>query len=93
MLKFNAKVITKKQLEDGFFCGPQPSLRSEDYGKHLLSVDDLLEKHLLLEAQVNALGTRVRNLNKRAAPYMKSLHPESQLLQKRTEVLNKDYDK
>ena len=71
----------------------QPSLRSEDYGKHLLSVENLLQKHHLVEAQVNALGVRVRNLNKRAQPYMKSLLAESQLLQKRLEVLNKDFER
>ena len=71
----------------------QPSLRSEDTGKHLLSVEDYIQKHQLQEAEVNALGSRVRNLNKRAQPYMKSLHPETQLLQRRLEVLNKDFDK
>ena len=70
----------------------QPSLRSEDTGKHLLSVEDLMQKHSLVEAQVNILGNRVRQLNKQAQPYAKSLHPESQLLQKRLEALNKDYD-
>ena len=68
-------------------------MRSEDYGKHLLSAEDLLQKHKLVEAQLNALGNRVRLLNKNAQPHMKSLHPESQLLQKRLEVLNKNYDK
>ena len=69
----------------------QPNLRSEDTGKHLLSADDLLQKHNLLEAQVNILGNRVRQVNKQAQPYSKSLHPETQLLQKRLEALNKDY--
>ena len=73
------------------FVSVQPSLRSEDCGKHLLSADDLLQKHSLLEAQVNILGSRVRDLNKQAQPYSKSLHPETQLLQKRLEALNKDY--
>ena len=71
----------------------QPSLRSDDTGKHLLSVEDLLQKHSLAEAQVNILGNRVRNVNKQAQPYAKSLHPESQLLQKQLEALNKDYNK
>jgi len=70
----------------------QPGLRSEDTGKHLLSTDDLLQKHSLTEAQLTALGGRVRSLNKRAQPYTKSLHPETQLLQKRLEQLNKDFD-
>jgi len=53
----------------------------------------LLQKHLLMESQLSALGTRIRNLNKRAQPYMKSLQPETQLLQKQLEPLNKDYEK
>ena len=69
----------------------QPTLRSEETGKHLLSADDLLQKHTLLEAQVIILGNRVRQLNRQAQPHSKSLHPESQLLQKRMETLNKDY--
>jgi len=68
-------------------------LRSDDVGKHVLGVEDLLQKHLLMESQLSALGTRIRNLNKRAQPYMKSLQPETQLLQKRLEPLNKDYEK
>ena len=67
-------------------------MRSEDTGKHLVDVEDLLHKHNLTEAQLNALGGRVRNLKKRAAPHMKSLHQESQLLQKRLENLNRDFD-
>jgi len=68
-------------------------LRSDDVGKHVLGVEDLLQKHLLMESQLSALGPRIRNLNKRAQPYMKSLQPETQLLQKRLEPLNKDYEK
>lgn len=70
----------------------QPSIYSEDRGKHLLDVEDLLHKHALIETQINAIGGRVRHLNKAAQPYMKSLHPESQLLTKRLEALNKAYD-
>ena len=71
---------------------PQPGLRSEDTGKHLLSTDDFIQKHSLAEAQLSALGGRVLSLNKRAQPYKKSLHPETQLLQKRLEQLNKDFE-
>jgi len=68
-------------------------LRSDDTGKHVLGVEDLLQKHLLMESQLSALGSRIRQLNKRAQPYMKSLLPETQQLQKRLEPLNKDYEK
>lgn len=71
----------------------QPSLVSEDVGKHLLSAEDLLHKHHLIEAQVNSIDGRLRGLNKRAQPHVKSLHQESQLLQKNLENANKDFDR
>ncbi len=57
-----------------------------------MAVEDLLQKHALIESQVNSLGGRVHHLNKQAQPYMRSLHQETQLLTKRLEVLNKDFD-
>ena len=68
-------------------------MRSDEYGKHLLSVEDLLHKHILMETQINSIRLRVGSLNKNAQPYTKSLHPEAQLLCKRLENLNKDFDK
>jgi spectrin beta len=35
-------------------------LLSDDYGKHLMGVEDLLQKHALVEADVNVLGERVK---------------------------------
>jgi spectrin beta len=35
-------------------------LLSDDYGKHLMGVEDLLQKHSLVEADVNVLGERVK---------------------------------
>lgn len=35
---------------------------SDDYGKHLLGVDDLLQKHSLVEADINMLGDRIRDV-------------------------------
>ncbi|KAI1288342.1 Spectrin beta chain [Halotydeus destructor] len=37
-------------------------LLSDDYGKHLMGVEDLLQKHSLVEADINVLGERVRNV-------------------------------
>lgn len=67
-------------------------LQSDDYGKHLLGAEDLLHKHILLETQIKVIGTRIRSLNQNAQPFMKSLHPEAQLLQKRLEPLNRDFE-
>ena len=35
---------------------------SSDYGKHLLGVEDLLQKHSLVEADINVLGDRVKTV-------------------------------
>ncbi|XP_050677383.1 spectrin beta chain isoform X1 [Leptidea sinapis] len=35
-------------------------LLTDDYGKHLMGVEDLLQKHALLEADINVLGERVK---------------------------------
>jgi spectrin beta len=35
-------------------------LMSDDYGKHLMGVEDLLQKHSLVEADINVLGERVK---------------------------------
>ncbi|KAG9510173.1 Spectrin beta chain, partial [Fragariocoptes setiger] len=40
----------------------KPRLHTDDYGKHLLGVEDLLQKHSLVEADINVLGDRVRDV-------------------------------
>ncbi|XP_065222380.1 spectrin beta chain isoform X4 [Planococcus citri] len=37
-------------------------LQSEDFGKHLMGVEDLLQKHSLVEADINVLGERVKGV-------------------------------
>lgn len=37
-------------------------LLTDDYGKHLMGVEDLLQKHALVEADINVLGERVKVL-------------------------------
>lgn len=37
-------------------------LVSDDFGKHLMGVEDLLQKHSLIEADINMLGERIRNV-------------------------------
>lgn len=50
------KVLFKVLL----FTRIQARLLSEDYGKHLVGVEDLLQKHSLVEADINVLGERVK---------------------------------
>nr|XP_032818474.1 spectrin beta chain, non-erythrocytic 1-like isoform X1 [Petromyzon marinus] len=44
-------------------------LLSQDFGKHLLGVDDLLQKHALLEADAAVLATRVHNVTAAARKF------------------------
>ena len=37
-------------------------LLSQDYGKHLLGVEDLLQKHALVEADIGIQAERVRGV-------------------------------
>ncbi|XP_052270062.1 spectrin beta chain-like isoform X3 [Dreissena polymorpha] len=45
-------------------------LMSEDYGKHLMGVDDLLQKHGLLESDIHVLGERVKTVNIQANKFV-----------------------
>ncbi|XP_022245252.1 spectrin beta chain-like isoform X3 [Limulus polyphemus] len=45
-------------------------LLTDDYGKHLLGVEDLLQKHSLIEADINVLGERVKTVIQHADNYI-----------------------
>ncbi|XP_067680907.1 spectrin beta chain-like isoform X4 [Haliotis asinina] len=45
-------------------------LMSEDYGKHLMGVEDLLQKHSLLEADIHVVGERVKTVNSSATRFI-----------------------
>lgn len=47
------------------------SLLSEDYGKHLLGVEDLLQKHSLVEADIAAQADRVQSVNEQADVFLR----------------------
>ena len=57
---------------DGLFFRfwPQMGLLSEDYGKHLLGVEDLLQKHSLVEADIAAQADRVQSVNEQAEVFL-----------------------
>lgn len=44
-------------------------LLSQDYGKHLLGVEDLLQKHALVEADIGIQADRVRAVNNNAQKF------------------------
>lgn len=48
---------------------PQMLLLSQDYGKHLLGVEDLLQKHALVEADIGIQADRVKAVNANAQKF------------------------
>lgn len=44
-------------------------LLSQDYGKHLLGVEDLLQKHALVEADIGIQADRVKAVNNNAQKF------------------------
>ncbi|XP_070577536.1 spectrin beta chain, non-erythrocytic 1-like isoform X2 [Ptychodera flava] len=52
-------------------------LLSEDYGKHLMGVEDLLQKHALLDADIAVQGDRVKSVNKQATKFLGPTSPEA----------------
>uniref|UniRef100_A0A4W5NUK6 Uncharacterized protein n=1 Tax=Hucho hucho TaxID=62062 RepID=A0A4W5NUK6_9TELE len=47
----------------------QVQLLSKDFGKHLLEVDDLLQKHSLQDADITVQAERVQTLNTAALKF------------------------
>ncbi|XP_034253991.1 spectrin beta chain, non-erythrocytic 1 isoform X5 [Thrips palmi] len=73
-----------KDLQDNFL--------SEDVGPHLLAVEDLLQKHSLMELQVTAIGETQRRLGRQGQQYINSAHRDAEKLQQRLDALNAAYD-
>ncbi|XP_032239849.2 spectrin beta chain isoform X2 [Nematostella vectensis] len=63
-------------------------LLSEDYGKHLLGVEDLLQKHSLVEADIAAQADRVKTVNAQAEAF---LHVEDEEEHKPDEAQIRDH--
>ncbi|XP_050407107.1 spectrin beta chain isoform X3 [Patella vulgata] len=74
-------------------------LSSDDYGKHLMGVEDLLQIHSLLEADVHVVGERVKTVNGMASRYvdgdipeLSGYHPcDPEMVKERTTTLESAY--
>ena len=71
----------------------QVGLQSEDCGKQLLGVQDLIQRHSLIETQIKTQGRRVKEVNQKAEIYLKDKHPESKTITKKVAKLNTDHRK
>ncbi|TKR87947.1 hypothetical protein L596_012272 [Steinernema carpocapsae] len=74
-------------------------LLSDDLGQHLMDVEDLLQKHALLESDINIVGERVRSVNGQAEKFTAPEGPdgsgykpvEPSLVQERMGVMDERY--
>ena len=53
-------------------------LLSDDFGKHLMGVEDLIQKHQLLEADISVVGDRVKNVNGQADKFVETEFPDAE---------------
>ncbi|XP_033735465.1 spectrin beta chain, non-erythrocytic 5-like isoform X2 [Pecten maximus] len=68
-------------------------VKIDEYGKHLQAVEEYLQQHSLAETQLNSLGKRMRNLNRRSKSSTDASHPEGTVLEQRLNDVNKAYDR
>ncbi|XP_069494913.1 spectrin beta chain, non-erythrocytic 5 isoform X2 [Ambystoma mexicanum] len=69
----------------------QELVGSREYGKQLLEVEDLLQKHSLAESQISSHGDRVRHISRQAAEATKGRTIAPDLLQSKVRQLNQAY--
>uniref|UniRef100_A0A8D8QLB4 Spectrin beta chain, non-erythrocytic 5 n=1 Tax=Cacopsylla melanoneura TaxID=428564 RepID=A0A8D8QLB4_9HEMI len=70
----------------------ESNFKSEDVGPHLLGVEDLLQKHALMEGQMTiAMGETVRRVSRQAQLYISAGHREAATLQTNIDKLNTAY--
>lgn len=81
----------------GVGVGAQNRLASEDYGKHLMSVEDLLQKHALLESDIGVVGERVKSVVDTAAQFKEPVDDyrpvDPILIDERIALLENEYKK
>jgi len=52
------------------------NLQSEEYGKHLMGVEDLLQKHSIIESDITIVGARVEAVNAQAQTFVDDDFPD-----------------
>ncbi|XP_030854700.1 spectrin beta chain, non-erythrocytic 5 [Strongylocentrotus purpuratus] len=70
----------------------QVTLQSDERGKHLQAVEDLLQKQSLVDTQILTQGERINQVNVIADRCLKQDHPESSTIKRRTVDLNVTYN-
>ncbi|XP_063958759.1 spectrin beta chain, non-erythrocytic 5-like isoform X1 [Lytechinus pictus] len=70
----------------------QVTLHSDERGKHLQAVEDLLQKQSLVDTQIATQGERINQVNIIADRCLQQDHPESPTIKRRTVDLNVTYN-
>lgn len=71
----------------------QNQFENEGVGSHLLSVEDLLQKHALQELQVTAIGETLGKLRRHGQQFVTAKHKDAPIFQERLNLLDKAYNK
>ncbi|KAI1720497.1 spectrin repeat domain-containing protein [Ditylenchus destructor] len=69
-----------------------PSVSSRDFGKHMLAVDDYLQKHELVEANINANGEWLQNTKQRSLDYIRNKGEKYSVLQQKLDQIEAQFD-
>ncbi|EEB17271.1 Spectrin alpha chain, putative [Pediculus humanus corporis] len=85
-------VAAVKDLD--FWLGEVESLlTSEDSGKDLASVQNLMKKHQLVEADISAHEDRIKDMNKQADSLIESQQFDTASIQERRQSINERYER
>ncbi len=68
-------------------------LDTEDYGKDLATVQNLVKKHQLLDADVKAHDDRVQDLNHQADQFIESGVLDTETIREKKESINERYER
>lgn len=71
----------------------QPQFLNRDVGKHLLGVEDLLQKQEILEAQLNSQGDLLKNVSTQALGYIRQKGEQYDVLQRKLDEVNALYER
>ncbi|GMR59132.1 hypothetical protein PMAYCL1PPCAC_29327 [Pristionchus mayeri] len=68
---FHDMLLTLDMMDDA-----KTRLLSDDVGTHLMDVEDLLQKHSLLESEMGIIGERIKNTHEHAGRFMDPAGPD-----------------
>ena len=75
------KIFQEQQQLRDYLSDINKLLLIENYGKHLISVEDLLQRHRLIETDVALIGEKVQRVNREASEFIEQVLNPQQLQQ------------